>query len=70
MRTWLDRLDAAPRQWPSAEAKRPHPHQLDELRLTYLIDADAFIVHALDSDEHPRLLHIGHDAPEGLTFGL
>jgi hypothetical protein len=38
-----------------------------ELRTSYLIAADTFIVHAIDS-EGPRVLYIGAQPPEDIEF--
>ena len=67
---WLGGLDEMPRREPSRTVERGHPHVLDELRSAWLIDADAFVVYALDKYGVPRLLHIGRQPPEGITFGM
>lgn len=69
MAAWLNGLDDMPRREPSRLTQREHPHTQDELRLAYLIEADAFVVYALDSRDAPRLLYVGKEPPEGLTFG-
>jgi len=66
MRAWLDRLNNDPRQEPSQLASREHPHKQDELRLTWIIDTEAFVVHALDQDDQPRVLYIGQTIPPGM----
>jgi hypothetical protein len=66
MRVWLNGLPSNPRQEPSEEVVREHPHPQDELRLTWLFEADAFIVHALDEHERPRNLYVGRNPPAGL----
>jgi hypothetical protein len=69
---WLNGLKEDPRQRPSAESPREHPHVLDELRGAFLLGAGgAFVVYAIDEIEHiVRVLHIGADPPEGVVFRL
>jgi hypothetical protein len=69
MRDWVSGLIHEPRRAPLRASSPDHPHVHDELRLAYLIDADAFIVYAVNDREGLlRLLHVGHDPPEGMTF--
>jgi hypothetical protein len=68
MRIWLNRLPSEPRQDPSERVGRGHPHLQDELRVAWLIDADAVVIYALDEQGEPRNLYIGVDGPEGLDF--
>lgn len=70
MQKWLDRLEEDPRQDPSEPIERGHPHAQDSLWLAWLIDADAYVVHAVNREDRPRILHVGRRPPEGLTFGL
>ena len=72
LRQWLDELQDDPRQRPSAESPRGHPHVLDELRSAFLLGGGGvFVVYAVDDDRRVvRLLHIGADPPEGVVFRL
>lgn len=72
LRQWLDNLADDPRQPPSRESSRPHPHTQDELRGAFLLDAGpAFVAYAVSDEERVvRILHIGADPPEGVVFHL
>ncbi|GAC1569168.1 MAG: hypothetical protein NVS3B21_36660 [Acidimicrobiales bacterium] len=69
MVAWLEGLESAPRQLPSTETSWPFPLATGELRVAYLIDADAFIVYAVE-DHQSRLLYVGQDPPGDLEFRL
>ena len=66
---WIEDLESAPRQLPSTETSWPFPRATGELRVAYLIDADAFIVYAVE-DHQSRLLYIGVDPPDDLQFRM
>jgi hypothetical protein len=70
LREWLDGLREDPRRSPSAESSREHPHRQDELRGAFLLDAGpAFVAYAIDDTESMvRILHIGAEPVEGITF--
>ena len=66
---WLrgSKVLSPPRQLPSTETSWPFPRAAGELWVAYLIDADAFIVYAVE-DHRLRLLYIGVDPPDDLEF--
>jgi hypothetical protein len=66
MRAWLNHLPVNPRQEPSELVPREHPHPQDELRLAWLIDADAFVVYTVDVEDRPNVLSVDRNPPEGL----
>lgn len=64
---WLSRLEEDPTQSPSRTASPDHAHPGDEeLRLAYLIDADAFVIYGVDSASRSRIVFIGRHPPAGL----
>lgn len=72
LRHWLDGLKETPRQLPSTESSREHPHPLDELRGAFLLDAGpTFVAYAVnDSEQVVRILHIGAEPVDGVVFRL
>jgi hypothetical protein len=66
MRVWLNGLSGDPRQEPSQEVPREHPHPQVELRLAWLFDADAFVVYTVDGEDRPNVLFVDRNPPEGL----
>lgn len=70
LRRWIESLQDDPRPSQSAQAAWPQPHGQDELRTAYLMDADAFVVYAVNAGGQARVLHIGFQPPDGIAFGL
>jgi hypothetical protein len=68
-RAWLEALEASPRQPPSTETAWPFPRATGELRVAYLIGADAFIVYAVEGNV-PRVLYVGLHPPDDIEFRL
>ena len=63
---WVSKLTDDPRQPPSADSSRQHPHSQDELRGAFGLDFLAYVAYAVnDETQQVRLVYVGDSPPGG-----